>query len=61
MNEIDLTIESGKIVGLLGPNGSGKSTLIKLIAGLLTPSKGELTVLGNPIGVKTKKNNFLFT
>ena len=55
MNEIDLTIESGKIVGLLGPNGSGKSTLIKLIAGLLTPSKGELTVLGNPIGVKTKK------
>lgn len=55
LNEIDLTIESGKIVGLLGPNGSGKSTLIKLIAGLLTSSKGELTVLGNPIGVKTKK------
>ena len=55
MNEIDLTIESGKIVGLLGPNGSGKSTLIKLIAGLLTPSKGELTVLGNPVGVGTKK------
>lgn len=55
MNEIDLTIESGKIVGLLGPNGSGKSTLIKLIAGLLTPSKGELTVLGNPVGVETKK------
>lgn len=55
LNEIDLTIESGKIVGLLGPNGSGKSTLIKLIAGLLTPSKGELTVSGNPIGVETKK------
>ena len=55
LNEIDLTIESGKIVGLLGPNGSGKSTLIKLIAGLFTPSKGELTVSGNPIGVETKK------
>lgn len=50
----NLAIPSGKIVGLLGPNGSGKTTLIKLIAGLLTPSCGSLTVCGNPIGPKSK-------
>ena len=66
LNNIDLTLESGKIIGLLGPNGSGKTTLIKLINGLLTPTEGSLLVGGSPIGVETKKivsylpdNNFL--
>ena len=41
----------GGIVGLLGPNGAGKSTLMKLMAGLLTPSRGSLTVFGaDPFG-----------
>lgn len=55
LDRINLTIESGKIVGLLGPNGSGKSTLIKMISGLLKPSDGELKVAGKDIGVETKK------
>ena len=55
LNNINLTLESGKIVGLLGPNGSGKTTLIKLLNGLLTPTAGELTVNGQSIGVETKK------
>ena len=55
LNGIDLTLESGKIVGLLGPNGSGKTTLIKLLNGLLTPSSGEILIGGNKIGVETKK------
>ena len=38
LNNVNLRLESGKIIGLLGPNGSGKTTLIKLINGLLTPS-----------------------
>ena len=38
LNNIDLSIEGGRIIGLLGPNGSGKTTLIKLINGLLTPT-----------------------
>lgn len=66
LDEINLSIESGKIIGLLGPNGSGKTTLIKLINGLLTPTKGELYIMGNKPGVETKKivsylpdNNFL--
>lgn len=54
LNGINLTLESGKIVGLLGPNGSGKTTLIKLINGLLTPTSGTITIAGSPVGVKTK-------
>ena len=43
---VNLTVEPGRIVGLLGPNGSGKTTLIKLANGLLTPSEGEIRVCG---------------
>lgn len=52
---IDLTINRGRIVGLLGPNGSGKSTLIKLANGLLTPSSGEILINGLKPGIETKK------
>ena len=54
LNNINLTIDSGKIIGLLGPNGSGKTTLIKLINGLLTPTNGKILVNGEEIGVNTK-------
>lgn len=54
LNDVNLTLQSGKIVGLLGPNGSGKTTLIKLINGLLTPTSGKLLVAGNEPGVVTK-------
>ena len=54
LNNVSLTLESGKIVGLLGPNGSGKTTLIKLINGLLTPNFGRLLVDGDEPGVVTK-------
>jgi len=52
---INLTINRGRIVGLLGPNGSGKSTLIKLANGLLTPSSGEIFINGLKPGIETKK------
>ena len=55
LNNVNFTLESGKIVGLLGPNGSGKTTLIKLLNGLLTPTKGDIQVGGHNIGVETKK------
>ena len=47
LDKIDLTIQPGKVVGLLGPNGSGKTTLIKLINGLLIPSEGCLCINGH--------------
>ena len=50
LNQVDLSIEPGRIVGLLGPNGSGKTTLIKLVNGLLTPDEGEITVCGHTPG-----------
>ena len=46
LNNVNLTLESGRIVGLLGPNGSGKTTIIKLINGLLTPDAGQVTICG---------------
>lgn len=55
LNDINLKISNGKIIGLLGKNGAGKTTLIKLINDLLTPTSGEILVNGNKIGVETKK------
>ena len=53
LTHVNLTIEPGRIVGLLGPNGSGKTTLIKLANGLLTPSAGEVLVCGAAPGKET--------
>lgn len=54
LNNINLSLPSGKIIGLLGPNGSGKSTLVKLAAGLLTPTSGQILICGQPVGPETK-------
>ncbi len=56
LQDINLTIPRGKIIGLLGKNGQGKTTLIKLINDLLTPTKGEILVNGKNIGVDSKKS-----
>ena len=55
LKDINLSIQSGKIIGLLGKNGVGKTTLIKLINDLLTPTSGEILINGQKIGVETKK------
>ena len=55
LNNLNLFLERGQIVGLLGPNGSGKTTLIKLINGLLVPTAGEVLIKSMAPGVETKK------
>ena len=55
LDNVNLSIDAGGIVGLLGPNGSGKSTLLKLANGLLTPTSGEILIGGNRPGAESKK------
>ena len=47
ISSINAEIPKGKLVGLVGPDGAGKTTLIRLIAGLLTPTEGSITVFGH--------------
>ena len=54
LDDIDLTLYEGKIVGLLGPNGSGKTTLIKLVSRLLVPDKGVISICGSQPGEVSK-------
>src|SRR5438874_9063355 len=53
LDDLTLTINRGEVFGLLGPNGSGKSTTIKLLLGLIFPTRGSAQVLGRPAGDTT--------
>lgn len=55
LSDINFTVESGKIVGLLGKNGMGKTTIIKIINDLLVPTSGKVLVKGQKIGLESKK------
>lgn len=54
LNNINLRLGAGKIIGLLGPNGSGKTTLIKLLNGLLQPDYGQILIKGHTPSPETK-------
>lgn len=54
VNNVNLKLPKGKIIGLLGPNGSGKTTLIKMLTGVLQPTSGDILIDGKSVGVETK-------
>lgn len=54
LKNVNLSLTSGKIIGLLGPNGSGKTTLIKILNGLLKDYQGEILIDQQPLGVHSK-------
>lgn len=54
VKDLDLRVPGGSIYGFLGPNGAGKSTTMKMILGLIKPSKGKITVLGKEVNEKNR-------
>ncbi|MDD2261331.1 MAG: ATP-binding cassette domain-containing protein [Candidatus Cloacimonetes bacterium] len=58
VNSIDFSILKGELVGFVGPNGAGKSTTIKMLAGILAPTSGEVSVIGNDPFKKRKQNAY---
>ena len=54
LDDVNLALDSGRIVGLLGPNGSGKTTMLKIANGLLQPTSGEIVLNGLKPGPETK-------
>jgi len=59
LTDVSLEVRAGSLLAVIGPNGAGKSTLLKLIAGLIKPSTGRLTVLGGPPGAGARSVAYL--
>ena len=55
VNQVSLSLEAGLVYAMLGPNGSGKTTWMKMAAGLVKPTSGEILYQGNPVGVQSKR------
>ncbi len=67
LDNLNLELKKGEVLGVLGPNGSGKTTFLKIIAGLHKKTSGEITICGEEPGIKTKSfvsylpdRNFLY-
>ena len=53
LEDVSFTLEAGEIFALLGPNGAGKTTTLRILAGLIAPSSGSVTVDGEPMGPRS--------
>ncbi len=59
LSDVSLTVAPGSLLAVIGPNGAGKSTFLKLIAGLMRPTSGQVAVLGGPPGSAAKSVAYL--
>lgn len=55
VRDLDLRIPKGSVYGFLGPNGSGKSTTMKMLLGLISPSEGDVSIMGRPMDRSTRR------
>ena len=55
VNDLDIQINEGDIYGFLGPNGAGKSTTMKMLLGLVKPSKGSIEIMGKSFNEKNRQ------
>ncbi len=60
VDEVDLTLDAGEVVGFLGPNGAGKTTTLRLLLGLLRPTSGAATVLGHRAGSREARRHVAY-
>ena len=56
VNSVSLRLEPGHIYAMLGPNGSGKTTWMKMGAGLIKPTEGQMLFNGAPVGIESRKS-----
>ena len=56
VNAVDLELEPGHVYAMLGPNGSGKTTWMKMAAGLMKPTSGEILFNGAPVGIESRRH-----
>ncbi|MGY2894352.1 ATP-binding cassette domain-containing protein [Deinococcus sp. UYEF24] len=56
VDDVSFSLQGGEVLALLGQNGAGKSTIIKMLAGVYTPSSGEILLSGQPLSSYSKKN-----
>lgn len=56
VNHLSLSLEKGHVYAMLGPNGSGKTTWMKMAAGLLKPSAGQMLFMGEPVGIPSRRH-----
>lgn len=60
LEDLSLTIDEGEVIVVLGPNGAGKTTLLKCILGLITPNKGQISILSHPYNSKEARECISF-